>query len=156
MGIQQVRGLRKESYWHKVEEYAHPPNFIRHFICFIDRVLGLLQHHLFPLFHPQKEPITSPHHFPSGHPRTCSSSSPINSAKTSLPPTNMSQYPNDVRVCFKRIILASEVQMSWKKPKLSKGQKLVSKVNMDGVDHDVARLNTNGKKRASNGSTIDS
>ncbi|KAI3744602.1 hypothetical protein L1987_57688 [Smallanthus sonchifolius] len=41
-----------------------------------------------------------------------------------------------------------DVHMSWKKPKLSKSQKLVSKVNMDGVDHDDARLNTNGKKRA--------
>ncbi|KAI3695608.1 hypothetical protein L1987_78606 [Smallanthus sonchifolius] len=40
------------------------------------------------------------------------------------------------------------------KAKISKSQKLVSKVNTDRVDHDVTRLN--GKKRASNGLAIDS
>ncbi|XP_076936422.1 transcription factor RSL3-like [Bidens hawaiensis] len=45
-----------------------------------------------------------------------------------------------------------DVHTSWKKPRLSKN----SKVNIAGVDHDVTKLNTNGKKRACNGSANDS
>ncbi|XP_076929452.1 uncharacterized protein LOC143593848 [Bidens hawaiensis] len=46
----------------------------------------------------------------------------------------------------------ADVHTSWKKPRLSKN----SKVNVSGVDHDVTKLNTNGKKRACNGSANDS
>ncbi|XP_076935326.1 uncharacterized protein LOC143601932 [Bidens hawaiensis] len=49
------------------------------------------------------------------------------------------------------------VHTSWKKPRLSKNSKAnVSKANVSGVDHDVTKLNTNGKKRACNGSANDS
>ncbi|KAI3786277.1 hypothetical protein L1987_39840 [Smallanthus sonchifolius] len=73
-----------------------------------------------------------------------------------IPFTPAAEYNNMSANARKHSFDEVDVHMSWKKPKRSKCQKLVSKVNTDGVDRDVARLNTNGKRRASPGSAIDS
>lgn len=76
-------------------------------------------------------------------------------------------------VSFDKRFFIMQVQQSWKKLKLTKSQKLVSKVNIDVAEPDadydpyglrdasprtkgVEMLNANGKKRASSGSAIDS